>query len=102
MDNEEKEEEPPKIKNTELNDTESDGKGKAGETGKDKEKDEVEEEEFLDAKEDGSVASNASKTQHAAGDSQHGTAEDTVPHPIMKEGGQEFTACYSLGPSQGI
>ena len=78
-----------------------------GEESKDGEKEEdkagTEEEVFADAKEDESVVSmtseikKTSKTQRAAGDSQKGAAEDAVPRPITKEGGQEVVAASGHG-----
>ena len=75
----------------------SDEEEKAGKTGLDTEEDKVEEEDFVDAKEECSITSSTSKTQHAAGGSQHGTAKDAVPHPIEKEGGQEVAAASGHG-----
>ena len=75
----------------------SDKEEEAGKTKKDKGKNEMEEDEFLDAKDETSITSNTSKTQQAAGDSQHGTAKVAVPHPFEKEGGQEVTAAPGHG-----
>ena len=97
MDDDGKEGKPPKTKNQELSNTADDGEEKAGKAGKDKNGAEEVEEVFLDAKEDGSFTSITSKTQHTAGDSQHGTAKDAVPHPTTKEGGQGVTAAPGHG-----
>ena len=97
MDDKGKEGKLPKTKNQEISNTADDGEEKAGKAGKDKNGAEEVEEVFLDAKEDGSITSITSKTQHTAGDSQHGTAKDAVPHPITKEGGQGVTAAPGHG-----
>ena len=97
MDNEMEEGEVPRTKNTASDDKVSDEEGKAGKTGMDKDEDEVDEDDFLDAKEECSITSNTSKTQHAAVDSQHGTAKYAVPHPIEKEGGQKVAASSGHG-----
>ena len=51
-----------------------------------------EEEKFEDAKENGSINSNTSKTQRAAEDSQAGTATSAVPRPQAGEGGHHVPA----------
>ena len=91
------EEEAPITNNKKAEDKMSDEVEEAGKTKKDKGKNEMEEDEFLDAKEEASITSNTSKTQQAAGDSQHGTAKVAVPHPFEKEGGQEVTAAPGHG-----
>ena len=60
----------------------------------------VEEEEFQDAKETGSVASKTSKTQEAAGNSQLGEATNAVPKPPTGEGGQDFPAAIGHGDGE--
>ena len=75
----------------------SDKVEEADKTEKDKGKNEMEEDEFVDAKDEASITSNTNKTQQAAGDSQHGTATVAVPHPFEKEGGQEVAAAPGHG-----
>ena len=97
MDDERKEGKLPKTKNQEFSNTADDGEEKAGKAGKGETETEAGDEVFVDAKEDGSITSITSKTRHAAGDSQHGTATDAVPHPITKEGGQGVIAAPGHG-----
>ena len=47
-----------------------------------------EEEEFQDARDEGSITGKTSNTQDAAEDTQHGTAMHDAPHPPGGEGGQ--------------
>ena len=56
-----------------------------------------EEERFEDAKENGSITSNASKTQLAAEDSQAGGVTSALPQPPEGEGGHQVHAAVGHG-----
>ena len=56
-----------------------------------------EEDEFVDAKETGSITSTTCKTQGATEDSLPGAATSAVPHPLTGEGGQQVPAASGHG-----